>query len=132
MKESLELSVKLPVTCENLYKAWLDSETHSEFTESIAEIDSSINGKFSAWEGYITGTNLVLEPYQKIVQAWRTTEFGDKDEDSKLELIFEKMNNETKLTLIHSNIPEDQSEEYKEGWLDFYFKPMKKYFGKKG
>ncbi len=132
MKESLELSVILPVTCENLYKAWLDSEKHSEFTESIAEIDPALHGKFSAWEGYITGTNLVLEPYQKIVQTWRTTEFGDKDEDSKLELIFEKINNETKLTLIHSNIPEDQSEEYKEGWLDFYFKPMQKYFKKKG
>jgi activator of HSP90 ATPase len=131
MKESLELSVILPVTSENLYKAWLDSEAHSEFTESIAEIDPAINGKFSAWEGYITGTNVAFEPYQKIVQAWRTTEFDDNDEDSKLELIFEKMNNETKLTLIHSNIPEGQSEEYKEGWLDFYFKPMQKYFKKK-
>jgi len=132
MKESLELSVILPATCENIYKAWLDSEAHSEFTESIAEIDPVVDGKFSAWEGYIIGSNIVLEPYHKIVQAWRTTEFDYDEEDSRLELTFEKINDETKLTLIHSNIPEGQGEELKEGWLDFYFKPMQKYFQKKG
>jgi len=34
------------------------------------------------------------------------------------------------LILIHTDMPEDQVEGYKQGWEDFYFKPMREYFGK--
>ena len=38
---------------------------------------------------------------------------------------------DTKLTIIHTSIPDGQGEGYRQGWLDYYFKPMKEYFGKK-
>jgi activator of HSP90 ATPase len=41
----------------------------------------------------------------------------------------EETNGKTKVTLIHSNIPEGQADGYKQGWEDFYFKPMREYFG---
>jgi len=131
MKESLQLSVFLNETNENLYKAWLNSREHSKFTGSTAEIVPTIKGKFSAWDGYIIGTNVTLEPYHKIVQTWRTTDFNEDDEDSILEILFEPEGDKTKITLKHNNIPEGQGEEYNQGWQDFYFKPMQKYFNKK-
>jgi activator of HSP90 ATPase len=131
MNDSLELSVKLNVTSEKLYNDWLDSKAHSNFTGSPAHIDPSPDGKFTAWEGYIYGTNKLLEPFKKIVQAWRTTEFGEKEEDSTLEIIFESEGDKTRLILKHSNIPEGQGEEYKQGWKDFYFKPMKEFYNRK-
>ena len=33
----------------------------------------------------------------------------------------------TKITLKHSDMPEDQVESYKQGWDDFYFKPMREW-----
>ncbi|HEY4784959.1 MAG TPA: SRPBCC domain-containing protein [Bacteroidales bacterium] len=131
MKDSLELSVILNETKENLYKAWLDSEQHSSFTGSPAQIDPALNGEFSAWDGYIRGTNKILEPYTKIVQAWRTTEFAENDEDSVIELLFETKGNKTQLTIKHYNIPEGQGSDYEQGWKEFYFKPMKKYYNRK-
>lgn len=128
MKESIELSVVLNASHENVYKAWLDSDEHSKFTGSEAIIDPKINKKFSAWDGYITGSNLALEPYKRIVQKWRTTEFDKTDEDSILEVLFVEQGDKTKLILKHSNIPEGQGDDYKKGWKDFYFKPMQKYF----
>jgi activator of HSP90 ATPase len=130
MKDSIELSVLLNAKAENIYKAWIDGTEHSNFTESPAKFDPSVKGKFSAWDGYIFGTNVILEPYSKIVQAWRTTEFDEKDEDSNLEILFEEQGDKTLLTLKHTNIPEGQGEDYKKGWKNFYFKPMKKYFNK--
>jgi activator of HSP90 ATPase len=130
MKDSIELSVLLDETNENLYNAWLDSDEHSRFTGSRAVINPKVKGKFSAWDGYITGITISSDPYYKIVQFWRTTDFSEKDEDSVLELYFEKINNKTRLTLKHKNIPEGQGEEYRKGWQDFYFTPMKKYFSK--
>ena len=131
MKDSLELSVNLNVTAEKLYSDWLNSEAHSKFTGSPARIDPSLNGKFTAWEGYIFGTNKSFDPFNKIVQRWRTTEFDEKEEDSILEVLFESTVNKTRLTLKHSNIPEGQGEDYKQGWKEFYIEPMKKYYNKK-
>jgi activator of HSP90 ATPase len=131
MKESLELAVVLNETNENLYKAWLDSSEHSKFTGSKALIDPSAYGRFSAWDGYITGVTVALDPYHKIVQKWRTTDFDEKDEDSTLELLFEKQGEKTKLTLRHYALPEGQGDEYRKGWEDFYVEPMQQYFNRK-
>jgi len=70
-----------------------------------------------------------LEPNKRILQLWRTGEFPEDAEDSQVEIILEDIDSKTKLTLIHTKIPEDQVDSYKTGWLDFYFKPMKEYFG---
>ena len=131
MKDSLELSASLNETAEKLYNDWLDSNMHSKFTGSPAKIDPSLNGKFTAWEGYIFGTNKLLEPFHRIIQSWRTTEFDEKEEDSILEVIFESTGDKTRLILKHSNIPEGQGQDYKQGWKEFYFTPMKKYYNKK-
>ena len=62
------------------------------------------------------------------MQAWRTTKFPDDAPDSRLEVLLESDGKNTRLTLLHTNIPEGQGEQYSQGWLDFYFEPMKKYF----
>ena len=66
---------------------------------------------------------------QKIVQSWRTSEFGENDEDSILTILLQETDNGgTQLTMIHSNIPEGQTQ-YEKGWVNHYFEPMKGYFG---
>lgn len=35
----------------------------------------------------------------------------------------------TKVTFVHSDMPEEQVDSYRQGREDFYFKPMKAYFG---
>lgn len=126
--EKLTISVDLPVQKEVLFHAWLDSAEHSSFTGSEAVIDPTIEGSFTAWEGYISGKTLELDPPNMILQSWRTTEFADSDADSKLEILFESISNGTRLTLFHTDIPEGQGDMYKEGWEEYYFKPMLEYF----
>ncbi len=126
--ESFKISEVFPVKPEKIYSAWLDSKTHSEITVSPAKIDPKVTGKFKAWDGYISGTTVELVPGKKIVQKWRTTEFPPESPDSILELTLEETKAGTKLTLSHKNIPAGQSDEYKQGWIDYYFEPMKKYF----
>ncbi len=133
MKNSFELSAIFPANAKTLYEGWMDSKVHAAFTGGqVAEIDNRIGGKFSAWDGYIFGTTLELDPYHRIVQTWRTTEFPKDARDSRLEILFEEKKDGTKLTLVHTQLPGNQLENYKQGWEDFYFKPMHEYFGKKG
>ena len=131
-KEAFEVSVILPVMQEDLYRHWISSTEHTNFTGSPAKIDPEINGSFSAWDGYITGKNISMEPFRRIVQSWRTTEFSDEDEDSKLEVLFEAKADQTKLTLRHANIPDGQGNNYKDGWREYYFEPMLEYYSSKG
>ena len=128
--ESFEISDFIPAKPELIYEAWMDSKLHSDFTGALALIDPQVNGKFTAWDDYISGTNIELLPNEKIVQKWRTTEFPVNSPDSVLEIILEKEKSGTKLTLRHSNIPDGQSGNYKKGWIDFYLEPLKHYFSK--
>ena len=132
MTESIKLSATLGASPQRVYETWLSSKEHSAFTASKALIDPKVGGRFSAWDDYISGTTVALEPYRRIVQKWRTTEFPTNAPDSRLEVLLEEAGGGTRITLVHNEIPEGQGQQYKDGWRDFYFKPMKKYFaGKK-
>ena len=48
--------------------------------------------------------------------------------DSKIELLLEPEGEGTKLTLIHTEIPDGQADSYEGGWEDSYFRPMRQYF----
>ena len=98
-------------------------------TGSSAKVNGRTGGKFTAWDGYIFGTTLELTLDQRIVQAWRTSEFPDDAPDSYVEIFLEEVKGGTKITLIHTNMPVDQVDSYRQGWEDFYFKPMREYFG---
>jgi activator of HSP90 ATPase len=135
MKNEFTLTETFNASAEDIYKAWLSTNGHTEITGSHAKVDGVVNGAFTAWDGYIWGTFLELEENKKIVQAWRTSEFPDDAQDSHVEVLLEEIASDdalattrTKLTLIHSDMPEDQVDGYKQGWEDFYFKPMREFF----
>lgn len=132
MPDSLRLSATIPVKRKVLFAAWLDSRQHTAFTGGKARIDPHVGGKFSAWDGYITGTTLDLDSPRRIVQTWRTTDFPDGSEDSRLEITFEETDRGTRITLRHTHLPAGEGEQYKKGWSEFYFTPMKEYFRRKG
>ncbi|MFW9799811.1 MAG: SRPBCC domain-containing protein [Candidatus Thorarchaeota archaeon] len=131
MTERLRLYVTIPAEPKEVYDAWLDSKGHSEMTGSEAEVEPRINGAFTAWDGYVEGKTIELEPEQRIVQKWRTSDFPSGSKDSVVEIVLKRVDKGTKLLLIHTEIPDGQGEEYKEGWKEFYFKPMKEYFKSK-
>ena len=129
MKNEFTLVVTINSKAEKFYEAYLSSEGHTALTGSPARVDGTVDGDFTAWDGYIQGMFLELEKNKRIVQAWRTAEFPTEAEDSIVEILLEEDHGKTKLTLKHTNIPKGQMDSYKTGWEDFYFKPMREYFG---
>ena len=129
MTDTIELSTTFPVTPERLYRAWLDSAEHSAFTGAEAVIDPTVGGAYTAWDGYIEGLTLELEPSRRILQSWRTSEFPPDNEDALLEVLLEPLDGGTKLTLINTNLPPGDGPKYEDGWQESYFDPMREYFG---
>ena len=130
MKNGFKLSAVISATPAEIYKAWLSTKGHAAMTGSPAKVDGKIGGKFTAWDGYIFGSTLELTPDQFIAQAWRTSEFPDEAPASLVEIALKEIKDGTKVTLTHSQIPAGQEDSYRQGWEDFYFKPMKEYYGK--
>ena len=123
MNTEFELTTFLPVSPAEVYNAWLIGDEHAAMTGAPATGKPEIGASFTAWDGYISGKNLELAPNEKIVQAWRTTEFMDDDEDSLVEVYLKPVDDGCELTLHHSRIPEGQPD-YEQGWQDHYTAPM--------
>jgi uncharacterized protein YndB with AHSA1/START domain len=122
-----EVSDHIEASPAMIYAAWLDSEQHSSMTGSAARVSDQAGDAFEAWDGYIQGVNQELEPPRRILQHWRTTEFEQADEDSVLEILFKIEEHGTRVTIRHSHLP-PHGMQYKQGWIDAYFEPMKAYF----
>ena len=127
MKNEFSLTVTIDAKAEKIYQAYLSTEGHAAMTGSPAKVDGTVDGDFSAWDGYIQGMFLELEKNKRILQAWRSAEFPADAEDSLVEILLEDQHGKTLLTLKHSNSPKGQADGYKQGWEDFYFKPMREW-----
>jgi uncharacterized protein YndB with AHSA1/START domain len=121
------LTTTIPAYAQEIYDAWLDSLTHSEMTRGEASMSDEVGAEVSAWDRYITGRNLELVPGERIVQSWRTTQFTDEHEDSIITVTLEEVEGGTLLTLVHSNVPDEQTSYEQGGWQEHYFEPMKEY-----
>lgn len=125
----MEFTVKTTIkaTAKQIYKSWLSTQGHTKMTGETAYVSDKIGEAFTVEDGNITGKNVQLEPYHKIIQTWRSEKFNTNDEDSQIEVILNENNGETELTLTHSNVPESCNH-YGEAWDKHYFSPMKTYF----
>ncbi|MEQ8337263.1 MAG: SRPBCC domain-containing protein [Cyclobacteriaceae bacterium] len=129
--KTVKLTQEFPVSPHILYAAWLNSKTHSEMTGGEAHCSDAEGEKFTAWDGYIEGTNISLNLPKEIIQKWRTADFKDSDPDSTIKIEFEETPNGCLMTLTHSEIPEGQPD-YHQGWIDNYLEPMKDHFRRSG
>ena len=122
--------VIIPTSPEEVYDAFMNAKKHSAFTGAKATCNATIGGEFTAWDGYIWGKNLELDKGKRIIQEWATTEWPEGYPPSKLELTFTRVKGGTEIKMVHSKVPEDQAEEYRQGWIDNYWEPLKNYFKK--
>jgi len=116
------------VSPEKIYDAFLDGRKHSLMTGGKATASAKVGGKFTAWDGYISGANLELEEGKRIVQTWTTTEWPEGAPPSRLEWTFCAKEGGAEVTMVHSGVPDSQAESYRTGWVDYYWSPMKEYF----
>jgi activator of HSP90 ATPase len=123
----------LDCTPQVAYDAWLDSKTHGEIIEADAVIVPMVGGAYSLWDDNTTGRTLELHPNKcVIVQSWRDNSMGWPDNYfTTITLQFVKEHdNQTKLYFVQKGIPEKDAKSIEDGWQEYYWAPMKRYFRK--
>lgn len=123
--------VKLYTSPEELYRTYVDSERHSAMTGMPAKMGETIGGRWSAFGGSISGTNLMFLPGKMIVQTWRSTNFKKTDPDSILVMTFGKTSDGAgQIDLVHVNVSEQDYKGVANGWNQYYWIPWRAYIKK--
>lgn len=118
--------VSAPVA--DVFDALTRARTHAAFTGAAATGAARVGGRFTAWDGYISGVHRQLVKNRKIVQDWRTTAWPAGAADSRLELTLKGVQGGTQIRMVHSQVPSEQADSYRKGWTDFYWNPLRAYF----
>jgi activator of HSP90 ATPase len=127
---SISQTLFFEATPEQVYEVLMNSDKHSELTDSEASIGESEGDYFSAYDGYIHGINLELKPGRRIVQRWQAEEDDWPDGHySKVTFELVSENSGTRLEFRHEEIPHGMEDRFASGWEEFYWLPMEEYFG---
>ena len=129
MARVIRQSATFHATPHAVYEALMDSRQHARFTGSPARMSRKVGGAFSAFGDYISGTNLVLVPDKKIVQAWHASEWPE-GHVSRVSYRLTPVNGGTRLDFTHSGVPERFFDDIKQGWIDNYWQPLRNMFNK--
>ncbi len=128
---TIKQSVAIRATPVEVYDALVNAKKHAAFTGAKATSSNKEGGKFTAWDGYITGKYLILTPGRKIVAEWSTREWPSEYPPSLIEFTFERAESGMRLTMVQSQVPAVQAPNYRQGWKDYYWAPLKRYFAGK-
>jgi uncharacterized protein YndB with AHSA1/START domain len=136
MPKTFTQSIRFAAPPARVYSLYADQRLHAESTGSGASIKPKAGAAFTAGDGYIGGVTLHVEKDRMIVQTWRAEDWPSEAPDSVLVLLFlpeEGPDGEgTRMLVTHANVPDDQAEELKKGWTDYYWKPWKAWIKKAG
>ena len=115
----------LPASPMELYQALTTPVTLELWTGEAAEMSTQPGTEFSLWGGSIVGKNLEFETGRKIVQEWY---FGDQPTPSIVTIVLHPAKQGTSVELSHTNIPDEEYQDIKEGWDDAYFGSLMEFY----
>lgn len=108
-------------TSDELFALYTDSNTHGKLIGAKVSVSPRTGDQFSAFDGAVTGKNLLMVPDRLIVQSWRGNAWEEHDTDSILVLAFEDVENGARIHMTHANVPE----QFIDRWSELYWEPLK-------
>ena len=118
--------IDFTVSPQRVYQALLDPKKFSALSGRHATIDGTAGGAFSLFDGSVTGRNIELIPNQKIVQAWRASNWGE-GVYSIVKMELQAHGTGTLLVFEQTGFPEGSHDQLSDSWETNYWSLLKKY-----
>jgi activator of HSP90 ATPase len=109
----------------DVYSALTNPFTIELWSGYPAQMNTEAGSEFSLWEGDITGKNLEFVQDKKVVQEWY---FGDQVEKSIVTILIFPDREDSRVTVEHTNIPDDDFAAIADGWREHYFEAISNFF----
>ena len=110
---------------EEVFSALTNPFTIELWSGYPAQMDAIEGTEFSIFDGDIAGRNIRVTPNAELIQEWY---FGEQQEESIVTISLTPHQLGTKVTLLHTNIPDDELENIAEGWKEYYWGGIKEFF----
>lgn len=131
---SIHKEASLAASPEKVYEALTDAAKFAAVTGLHAQIPAGDGASFVLFGGHIEGRQVELVPGQRVVQAWRGSDW-DPGVYSLVRFTLIAEGEGTKLLVDHDSYPRGKSpmfptwhEHLTAGWSTFYLEPFAKYF----
>jgi len=128
---TIEQTVRINAPARDVYDAYVNAKRHASFTGAKASSIPKPGGKMTAWNGYVSGRFLLLDPGKRIVQTWKSRSWPRGADESILDLRLKSKGKKTELTMVHSGVPAKPAslaKGFTSGWHTSYWKPLASYF----
>jgi activator of HSP90 ATPase len=112
-------------TPEEVFTAITNPLTIELWSGYPAQMEAKENTEFSIFDGDISGRNISIVENKQLVQEWY---FGDRQEQSIVTINLQSHQMGTKVNLEHTNIPDDELEDFSQGWDEYYWGAIKEFF----
>ncbi|KAL3443035.1 activator of Hsp90 ATPase [Aspergillus insuetus] len=119
-------------TAEELFQTFTDPQRIAAFTRGAPrQFDGAqVGGKFSIFDGNVTGEFVKLESPKLLVQKWRLAQWP-ADHFSTLEIGFDQndLDGVTQMRVTWTGVPVGQEDVTKQNWDLYYVRSIKQTFG---
>lgn len=127
MSRTISQEIKINASVGKIYAALSDPEIFSSFTHAKANIDLSVGGAVSLFDGMITGVTVEAIQNTRLIQVWRA---GNWSEGSYSLVRFDLDDDNPGATIPfeHTGFPAQTKDHLEAGWYKMYWEPLKAYF----
>lgn len=119
-------------TAEELYTTFTDPQRIAAFTRAAPrQFDGAkVGGKFSIFDGNVSGEYVKLEPPKSLVQKWRLAQWPE-GHFSTQEIFFDQndVDRVTVMRVTWTGVPIGQEEVVQRNWEGYYVRSIKQTFG---
>lgn len=118
---TLLVSVSLDAAPDAVFRTLTDSTLHSAFTGSRSEIDASPGGRFSYFDGAITGAFEAVDPPHRLVQTLRAGSWPpDSIATVTSTLASAASGARTQVTVVEAGFPSGHRDDVVAGWSGYW------------
>ena len=130
MAKPIHQELVFDATPQQVFDALVDSKLHAAFTGAPATLGQEPGQRFECYDHALEGCMLELVPGERIVQAWRVTDWP-AGLYTVVHLELSAVEGGTKLVMDHHGVPDDFEPHIDGGWHTKYWNPLKAYFAAK-
>lgn len=109
----------------DIYAALTNPYTIELWSGYHSLMPSKAGEEFNMWDGDICGKIIDLVPDKKVVQEWY---FGDREIDSVVTITIAGNGDNSKVTVVQTNIPCEDYQNIEEGWNEYYMGAIKRFY----
>lgn len=106
----------------DVWNALIDQKLIGKWSGAPAIMSDKVGEEFKLWGGDMHGTNTNVVENERLEQDWYG---GDWKEASKVVFDLEQKEDKTILKLTHTELPEDEVDNFSHGWDEYYLNPIK-------